>query len=64
MIEERKKYCSEGIKNKELVVTKKDNEYFKNSTKCWICDKYYPDIDVEVRNHCHITRKHRCFPRI
>ena len=40
MIEETK-YCSDLIKkhfNKELVMTKKDNEDFENSTKCWICD--------------------------
>ena len=36
MIEESK-YCSDVMKihfNKELVMTKKDNEYFENSTKC------------------------------
>ena len=40
MIEENK-YCSEVIKkhfNKELVMTKRDNEDVKNSTNCWICD--------------------------
>ena len=26
--------------NKELVMIKKDNEDFKNSTKCCICDDY------------------------
>ena len=25
--------------NKELVITKADNENFKNSTKRWVCDK-------------------------
>ena len=37
MIEE-KKYCSDVMKkhfNKELVMTKEDNEGFENSTKCW-----------------------------
>ena len=36
MIEERK-YCSDVVKkhlNKNLVMTKKDNEDFKNSSKC------------------------------
>ena len=40
MIEENK-YCSEVIKkhfNKELVMTKRDNEDVKNPTNCWICD--------------------------
>ena len=27
--------------NKELVMTKGDNDNFKNSTKCWICDNGY-----------------------
>ena len=34
MIEDNK-YCSEVI---ELVMTKEDNDDFKNSTKCWVCD--------------------------
>ena len=37
------------------VMTKKDNEDFENSTKCWICENDYIDEDVKVRNHCHIT---------
>ena len=38
--------------NKELVMTKEDNECFENSAKFWICDI---DNDVKARNHCHIT---------
>ena len=38
--------------NKELVMTKEDNEDFENSAKFWICDI---DNDVKVRDHCHIT---------
>ena len=40
-------------------MTKKDNEDFKNPTKCWICDDDYVDNDVKVRGHCHITGKYR-----
>ena len=61
MIEESK-YCHKVMKkhfNKELVMTKEDNEGFKNSTKCWICDNDYIDTDVKVRDHCHITGKYR-----
>ena len=61
MIEESK-YCSDVIKkhfNKELVMTKQDGEYFKNSTKCWICDNDYIENNVKVRYHCHITGKYR-----
>ena len=39
--------------NKELVMTKEDNENFKNSSKCWICDTDYVDNDVKVRDNCH-----------
>ena len=41
--------------NKGLVMTKEDNDGFKNATKCWICDNDYVDNDVKVRDHCHIT---------
>ena len=43
--------------NKELVMTKEDDEDFKNSTKCSICNNDYVDNDVKVRDHCHITGK-------
>ena len=59
MIEENK-YCCEEMKknlNKELLMTKKDTEDFKNSTKCWICDNTYVDNDLKVRDQCHIIRK-------
>ena len=61
MIEESK-HCSEVMKkyfNKELVMIKEDNEDFKNSTKCCICDIDYTDNDVKVRDHCHSTGKYR-----
>ena len=61
MIEESK-YCSDVMKqhfNNELVMTKEDNEYFENCTKCWICDKDYIEDDVKVRDHCHITGNFR-----
>ena len=40
-------------------MTKNGNEYFENSTKCWICDNDYVDNDVKVRDHYHITGKYR-----
>ena len=61
MIEERK-YCSDAMGkhfNKELLMTKIDNEDFKNSTKCWICGNDYNDGDVNVKDHSHITGKYR-----
>ena len=53
---EESKYCSDAMKkyfSKELVMTKEDNENFKNSSKCWICDIDYVDNDVKVRDNCH-----------
>ena len=61
MIEESK-YCSNAMKkhfNKELAMTKHDNEDFESSAKCWICDNYHIDNEVKVRDHFHITGKYR-----
>ena len=64
---EESKYCSDVMKkhfNKKLVMTVKDFEDFKNSTKCWICDNVCVKGDVKVRDHCHITGKYRDLKRI
>ena len=45
--------------NKELVMTKKDDDDFENSTKRSIWDNVYVDGDVKVRDHSHITRQYR-----
>ena len=61
MIDESK-HCSDVMKkhfNKELVMTKEDNEDFENSTKFWICDNDYIDAYVKLRDYCHITEKYR-----
>ena len=61
MIEESK-CCSNVMKrdfNKELVKTKKDDEDFEISTKCWVSDNLYDDGDVKIRDHRHITGKYR-----
>ena len=55
------KYCSvvmEEYFNRELMMTKEDDESIENSTKCWICDVFAAD-DVKVRGNCHITGKYR-----
>ena len=61
MIEESK-YCSEVIEknfDKELKMTKTDNEDFNNSAKGWICGSTSVNGDLKVRDHCHITGKFR-----
>ena len=39
------------------MIIKDDNEDYKTSTKCWVCDNDYVDNDVKVRDH--ITGKYR-----
>ena len=61
-VTEESKYCSDVMEkhfNKELVMTKKDNEDFQNSTTCRICDNNYIDNDVKERNHCLIFGKYK-----
>ena len=45
--------------SKGLMMTKEDNEHFKNSAKSWIWDNDYIDTDVKTNDHCHITGKCR-----
>ena len=55
---EKSKYYSDVMKkhfSKELVMAKEDNEDFKNSAKCQICDNDYIDTDIKVKYHCQIT---------
>ena len=59
---EKSEYSTDVMKkyfSKELVMTKKDNEDFKNYFSCWIYDNDYVDNNVKVRDHCHITGKYR-----
>ena len=56
------KYFGDVMKeyfNKELAITKQDDEDFENSTKCWFCDNVYVDGNVKSRVHCHMTGKYR-----
>ena len=40
-------------------MNKTDNEDFKNSAHCWICDNTYVYGDTKVGNHCHTIGKYR-----
>ena len=60
-MKEESEYCSDVIKklfNKKLVMTKKDEENFKNCTKYWICDNDYVDNVVKVRDDFHVIGKY------
>ena len=39
--------------------SKKDNEGFESSTKCWICDNDYIYGIVKLRDNCHMSGKYR-----
>ena len=45
--------------DKELVVTKEDDEHFESFTKWMICDNTFVKGDIKERHHCHITGKYR-----
>ena len=55
-------YCKKVIRkhfNKQLNMTKSDEQEFQRAKACHICDKQYTDDDIRVRDHCHITGKYR-----
>ena len=45
--------------NKPLKMTHEDEQHFKQTDKCHICNKKYSAKDVRIRDHCHITGKYR-----
>ena len=56
------KWCKKVMKkhfNKPLKMSNEDEQEFKKSTRCHICDKKYDEEDVRVRDHCHITGVYR-----
>ena len=53
-------YCKKAVKkhfNKNLIMSKKEEEQFQSNNTCWICKKLIDDDDAKVRDHCHITGK-------
>ena len=42
-----------------MILTKDDEQNFKNADKCHIYNKKYSAKDIRVRDHCHITGKYR-----
>ena len=41
--------------NKDMILTKDDEQNFKNADKCYICNKNYSGKDIRARDHCYIT---------
>ena len=55
-------YCKKVTRNnfnKPLKMTNEDEQPFKQTDKCHICNKKYSAKDVRVRDHFHITGKYR-----
>ena len=44
--------------NKNLIMIEEE-EQFRSSNICWICEKLIDDDDEKVRDHCHVTSKFR-----
>ena len=44
---------------KKLIVSREDEERYKNTQNCWICNKQIVGNKNKVRGHCHITGKFR-----
>ena len=42
-----------------MIISKKEQNDFKNAKSCHICNKEYNNEDVPVRDHCHVTGKYR-----
>ena len=60
---EEHEYCKKVIKkhfHKKLTMTEKEEENFRLSNTCWICEKLIED--KKVGDHCHIMGKYRGAP--
>ena len=42
-----------------MVMTEKNNIYYENATKCWICKQEITKHNPKVRDHCHFTGEYR-----
>ena len=56
-LEEDVKIISE-LGNEKMIITPKEEEQFKQASKCWICHKKL-NLEDRVRDHCHYTGRYR-----
>ena len=59
---EEYQYCKKVMKkyfNENLIMSEKEQEQFKSSNICWICEKLIDDNDEKVGDHCHLIGKFR-----
>ena len=45
--------------NKNLIMTKEEENLFQKSNSCWICKKFINNDEEKIRDHCHVTGKSR-----
>ena len=55
-LENKMAFCLKNTK-KDIIMTEKDEEDFRNNNICRFCEKY-KECD-KVRDHCHLTGKYR-----
>ena len=56
-LEEDVKIISE-LGNEKMIITKEEEEEFKQASDCWICHKKL-NLEDRVRDHCHYTGRYR-----
>ena len=56
-LEEDVKIISE-LGNRKMIISKEEEEQFKQASNCWICGKLL-NIQDRVRDHCHFTGRYR-----
>ena len=56
-LEEDVKIIAE-LGNEKMVITKEEEEQFKQASDCWICKKKL-NLEDRVRDHCHYTGRYR-----
>ena len=56
-LEEDVKIISE-LGNEKIIITKEEEEQFKQASNCWICHKKL-NLEDRVRDHCHYTGRYR-----
>ena len=47
-----------NLGNEKMIITKEEEEEFKQASDCWICKKKL-NLEDRVRDHCHFTGRYR-----
>ena len=55
-------YCKKVMKrhfNKNLIMSEEEEEQFRLSNTCWICEKLIDNVNEKLRHHCYVNDKFR-----